>query len=305
MNSQEAWDALLTWCSEMGRGSLDRFRRACRHLGLPAGRAARTLSALGHVEVDWAGRRFAAAPPTMTTIPGLPGRMLLTGARPYGLIAELADRAQAGELDVDVSRDLCHQFGAAPSTALIDADPEDAALFCQQAGISFAPSASEHISALLPDIRIETATVAHRPETRFPHALVDPLTFRPRWDSGAPDGAEGLWLYRTWGRRREMILRAGDEEPRLVLDADAAPYLMSRPDGCDPIADYRRTHQLLAVDAAAPLPQLHARCACLCSGRAPIRRDVAPGVAYDHYVNVDLQTGERILRSLGEAGARP
>jgi hypothetical protein len=49
------------------------------------------------------------------------------------------------------------------------------------------------------------------------------------------------------------------------------------------------------------LPALHARCACLCSGRLPIRRDVAPGIAFHHYVNVDPHIGARILRSLGEA----
>lgn len=300
MNAQEAWDALLTWCSETGSGSIDAFRASCRHLDLPAGRASRTLSALGHVEFDWGRGRYAAAPPTLTTIPGLPGRLLLTGARPYHLIADLADAAQRSDLDIDVSRDLCHQFGTAPSTALIDADPADAELFCAQAGIEFAPRASDEISVLLPDIRVQTATVAHRPDTRFPHALVDPHTFQPRWDLDDGDGAEGLWLYRTWGRRREMILRIGEEEPRMVLDPDAAPYLMARPEDCDPVVEYRRAHHLMVVNAAAPLPQLHARCACLCSGRAPIRRDVAPGVAYDHYVNVDPQTAERILRSLGE-----
>jgi hypothetical protein len=33
----------------------------------------------------------------------------------------------------------------------------------------------------------------------------------------------------------------------------------------------------------------------------PIRRDVAPGVAFDHFVNVDPQTAGRILQSLGAA----
>jgi hypothetical protein len=301
VNTQQAHDGMLTWCSEIGSASSDAFRRSCTHLGLPVSRTARTLSALGHIEFDWDHGRFAAAPPTLTTVPGLPGRLLLTGARPHYLISALAEVAERSALDVDVSRDLCHQFGLAPSTAFIEADPADAAQFCEEAHISFAPCASDEISQLLPRVHIDTATVKHRPDTRFPHALVDQHTFRPRWDHDAPDGAEGLWLYRTWGRRREMILRIGDGEPRLVLDADAAPYLMVRDDVCDPIVEYRGAHNLLIVSASAPLPRLQARCACLCSGRVPIRRDVAPGIAYDHYVNVAPKIAERILCSLGEA----
>lgn len=301
MNAQQAHDALLTWCSEIGSASLDEFRHACLHLKLRPGAAARGLSMLGHVEFDHDSRRFAAAPSTLTTIPGLPGRLLLTGARGHGLIAQLAQLAAGGPWDVDVSRDLCHQFGTGPSSAFIDADPADAADFAAAAGIDYAPAAAEAISLLMPDVRIETATVAHRPDNRFPHALVDPQTLEPRWDDPGRDGELGLWLYRTWGRRREMVIADGESEPRLVLDADCAPYLMVRSDDSDPNIEYRRSHRLLIVNSAAQLPALQARCACLCSGRLPIRRDVAPGVAYHHYVNVDPQVAARILRSLGGA----
>jgi hypothetical protein len=301
VNAQEAHDTLLTWCSEIGSASLDEFRRACLHLKLRAGDAARGLSMLGHVEFDYDGQRLAAAPSTLTTIPGLPGMLLLTGARGQGLIGRLAELASSGRWDVDFSRDLCHQFGIAPSSALIDADPADAADFADAAGIDYVPAVAQVMSTLLPAVRVETATVAHRPDNRFPHALVDPETFRPRWDDPGRDGEPGLWLYRSWGRRREMIMADSEGEPRLVLDADCAPYLMRRPDHSDPIIEYRRSHRLLIVNAAAPLPALQARCACLCSGRLPIRRDVAPGVAYHHYVNVDPRIAERILRSLGGA----
>ena len=299
MNIQDAHDALLTWCSEMGAGAIDAFRASCRHLQLPVGASAQTLGQLGHAEFDWEHGRFATAPTTLTTIPGLPGRLLLTGARPYDLVAGLADTAQRSQLDVDVWRDLCHQYGTGPSTAFIDASPDDAAAFCRQAGIRHTPCASTQIAEQLSAVSVATATLAHRPDSRFPHALIDPYSFQPRWDEQAPDGREGLWLYRSWGRRKQMILRRGDQEPRIVLDAALAPYLMQRPADADPIVEYQRAHQRLIVDAGAPLPALHARSACLSSGRLPIRRDVAPGVAYEHYVNVPPNTAERIMRSLG------
>jgi len=299
MNAQDAWDALLMWASELGRGGLDAWRAACRHLELDPWASARTLSMLGHVEIDWDGRRFAAAPSALTTVRGLPGRLLLTGARPYRLINELAGTAAACDLDAEVERDLCHQFGRGPSTAFVDIDPADGPDFCEAAGIAWSLDAASQISALLPAIRRDTATVAHRPDERFPNARVDPHSFRARWDETTDNRADGLWLYRSHGGRRQMVLRQRDHEPRMVLDADAAPYLMDRPDNADPIVEYRRAHHLLIVNAAAPLPALHARAACLCSGRVPIRRDVAPGVAYDHHVNVDPQTAGRILSSLG------
>jgi len=298
VNAQDAYDALLTWCSEIGGGSIDAFRRACRHVGLSTAPTARVLSALGHVELDWSDGRFAAAPTTLTAVPGLPGRMLLTGARPYGLVAQLQGAVNEADVDADVAREPRHQHGRGPSTMFVDAHPADAAELCRLAGIRYTACAAEQISALLPEITIESATVAHRPDERFPHAPVDPHSFRTHWDRSAQSGP-GLWTYRTWGGRRELILDDGEHEPRLVLDADAAPYLMSRPPDSDPIVEYRRVHQLLIVNAAAPLPALHARCATLCSGRVPIRRDVAPDVAYDHYVNVDAQVAERILWTLG------
>jgi hypothetical protein len=299
MNVQDAWDALLAWCSEIGCGDLARWRAACQYLKLAPWPAARTLSMLGHVEIDWNHGRFAAAPTALTTIPGLPGRLLLTGARPYHRIAEFADIAAECELDVDVHRDLCHQFNSGPSTAFIDADPADGPAFCQAAGIRWSPNSAVQISSLLPEIALDTATVAHRPDDRFPHARVDPHSFQARWDKDADEHADGLWLYRAHGRRRRMILRARDAESRMVLDADVAPYLMTRPADADPIVEYRGAHRILIVNAAAPLPALHARAACLCSGRVPIRRDVAPGVAYEHHVNVNPQTAGHILSSLG------
>lgn len=299
MNRQDSHDALLSWCSELGSGTFDEFRRACRAVELPPSRTARGLSQLGHAEFDWNRGRFAVAPTTLTTVPDLPGRLLLTGARPYGLIEGLASVAERSGLDVDVWRDLRHQFGEGPSTAFIDADPVDGPALCAQAGLCWAACAGAEIAAALPALDPATASVAYRPDSRFPHALIDPHTFQPRWDLDVRDGREGLWLYRTWGWRREMILRTGGAAPRMVLDAALAPYLMARPEDADPIVEYRRAHHLLIVNAAAPLPALAARSACLCSGRLPIRHDVAPGVAYDHYVNVDPLTASRILQSVG------
>jgi hypothetical protein len=297
---QGAHDALLTWCSETGSGAIQAFRAACRHLTkLPPATAARTLSALGHVEFDWNRGWYAAAPTVLTTVPGLAGRLLLTGARPLGLMQRLALVAEEAHFDIDVSREPCHQFGEGPSTVLIDGDPADAVGFAEAAGIVFCPAAHHRIAELLAVVSVDGgAGVSYRPDTRFPHARIDPYTFRPRWDLDDDDREDGLWFYRTWGQRGQTVLR-GDGACLLLSQREYGPYMMRRPIDADPVLEYRRAHQVLVVDAAAPLPALHARAACLCSGRVPIRRHAAPGVAHDHYVNVDPVTAERITSTLG------
>jgi hypothetical protein len=297
VNRQDAHDALLTWCSETGSGTLAAYKAACAHLGLAAWPTAHALSQLGHVEFDDDSGRYAAAPTTLTTVPGLPGRLLLTGARPHGLLEDLATAASAGEADFDVSREPCPQFGAGPSTMYVDGDPADAVEFAADAGIAFCPQAHRLIADRLPVA--SAAVVAHTPDDRFPHAKVDPYDLRVRWDRPARDHSPGLWLYRTFGGRRTMVLFETDSQPLRTLDGAYGPYLMNRPADADPLIEYRSAHQLLIVLDSAPLPPLHARAACLCSGRLPIRRAVAPDVAHDHYLNVDAHTASTVLESLG------
>jgi hypothetical protein len=301
-----AYDALLTWCSERGSGSFQDFSSACDYLGLDGRSAMRALSGLGHVEFDRRRRRFASAPTALAVIPKLPAQMLLTGARPHGVAAELATIAGQSALDVDVSSEGASQFGYGPSTFFVEADPADASEFCAAAGICFAADAHRLIADRLPLITVDTATVAHATDTRFPHAIIDPHTFRARWDLDTDSRTPGLWLYLAFGGSPQIVLLDDQGRGRLVLDNDYGPYLMPRPSGnhadpADPIIEYRGANDVLVVNASAPLPTLHARAACLCSGRLPIRRDVAPGVAYQHYVNVDDHTAYRILQSLGIA----
>jgi hypothetical protein len=233
----------------------------------------------------------------LTTIPRLPGRLLLTGARPSGLLARLAELATDSELDVDVSRAPAHQYGAGPATAFVDGDPADAEVLCERAGITFAPTACAQIAAVLPQVRLDTSTVAHTPDERFPHARLDPHSFLPRWDLPADRRDPGLWLYRYPGPVHLVLVT--EDGPRLVLDRDYGPYLMDRPPDADPVIEYQPAHSLLVVNAAAPLPRLHARAAALCSGRVPVRHHLAPGIAFDNYLNVDSSTATQILSTLG------
>ncbi|MDP9345608.1 MAG: hypothetical protein M3P44_07775 [Actinomycetota bacterium] len=295
--AQEAWDALLLWCSEVGSGTWKAFAAACAQLKLPPGRGARTLSALAHVEFDRAGGHFACAPVTLTTIPGMPGRLLLTGSRPGGLLEHLHQVAAVGGFSVDVAAEPAHQFGNGPGTAIVDADGPDAAPFAHAANIAFTPQAHRRIAALLAPADLQVVGQPATPDDRFAHWPVDADSLRDDFNADVPEGSEGLWRWRTWDRGRASYLR---REGRwwLLPVAEYGPYLQTRPDGAPPPVNYDPTHRVLVVDGRAPLPPLHARAACLCSGRLPLDQPYAPGHWDEHYVNVEPDTAAAILTSL-------
>lgn len=295
---QAAYDALLAWCSELGSGSYEQFRSGCWHLRLGASSAARVLSVLGHVEFCWRTRRFSCAPAALTTLAEMPGRFLLCGQRTLGVLEGLRLAAEHASLDVDVAREPAHQFGTGPGTVIIDADAEDAAEFARIAGLLFAPAAAEAIAGTLPALSLKTAGEPAAPDERFPHCPVDPDTLLDRWDGAPEDGyTDGLWAWRTYRRPRELYLRRASQWWYLPV-AEHGPYLVERPAEAPPLIEYSPASRVLAVEHRAQLPELHARAACLCSGRLPLTQPYAPGFAYDHYVNVTAEVAEKITNSL-------
>src|SRR4051812_44784032 len=84
-------DALLEWASELVEGSWSQWREACAELDLEPTLAMQDLAALGHVEVDWTRDRFSCPPPTAAFLHRSSGSVLLTGARPRGLLERLAE----------------------------------------------------------------------------------------------------------------------------------------------------------------------------------------------------------------------
>jgi hypothetical protein len=291
---QRAHDTLLVWCSEVGSGPWKAFRDACWHLELAPHASARALSQLGHVEFDFSGGRWAIAPTVLVGINGLPGRLLLTGARATDTLDEL--RAAAGGLDVDIPAPFA-QRGVGPSTVLVEVDPADAGAFAAAAGLELVPDAGPRLADLAPPADLDVIAESAWPDERFGHCTIDPHTLRARWDEDAPDGADGLWLYETWGRRHAHYLRRDGVWRRLIAP-EWGPYVMDRPDGADALVRYEPAHRTLVVAAAAPLPALHARAACLCSGRLPYRVASAPGYAEDRYVNLNPAVAATLMARL-------
>jgi hypothetical protein len=97
-------------------------------------------------------------------------------------------------------------------------------------------------------------------------------------------------------------VRGANGQARRLASAEWAPYLVPHT-GPDPLVRHIASDRLLCVNAGAPLPPLHARAACLCSGRVPRRVHIAPGVVEDRYAAVPAVVAELIMGSLGRHGA--
>jgi hypothetical protein len=294
---QAAHDTLLAWVSELGSGSWERFKEASGQLGLRASSALRGLSVLGHVEVSWRAPRFACAPATLTTIPGMPGRLLLCGQRPLGQADKLRSAAAEGGLDVDLNGDGAHQFGLGPATLTLEADPSDAAEFAERCGLRFAPQAAEALARVLAPLSLAGFVEPASPDQRFPHCPLDPDTLEPRWDAAGGGYEDGLWSWESFNGLRLTYLRR-DGEWFLVPQREYGPYLVERPAEAPKLVRYDSANRLLYVNSRAPLPELHGRAACLCSGRLPLRQRYASDHAEDQYVNVPVAVAQAILESL-------
>jgi hypothetical protein len=299
-DQRDAHDDLLWWCSELGSGTWTQFRTACRELGIAAGQASAALSALAHVEFDRRHGKWAVAPTVLSTIPHSHGRLLLSGARPSGLMEHLRLVAEHEQLDVVVETGPIRQTARGPATLLLEGSAADGAAFADAAGLAFQPAAHLAIASLLPASDVESLAEPATPDPRFPHCLIDPVHLTERWDLAAPEGAAGLWAWATFSRGSARFLRR-DGQWWYVPESAWAPYLLDRPSDSEPLCRYEPAHRLLVVDGAAPLPALHARAAVLCSGTLPLRQHLAEGVSEDHYVNVDDATAGLILASLNAA----
>jgi hypothetical protein len=88
-------------------------------------------------------------------------------------------------------------------------------------------------------------------------------------------------------------------EPYLPI-GEYGPYLTDRPEDAPELVRHDRANSILIVDGRAPLPELHARAAVLCSGRLPLPQPYAPGFHDDHYVNVPTEIAEAIIANLTE-----
>lgn len=289
---KNAYDTLLEWASERGQGSWQQWRAACTALAIDEpSRAARRLSALGHVEFDWVDNRFACAPPTATLTLRASGCLLLTGARPRGLRNELSRLVEEDDtLDVDL-RDPIEQDGG-PATWLVEAEMDELERFCTLAALELHVHAGRRLLEALPPASLEAAGEPGRPSGRFPRSWFQPTP--PFWlRPERPDGGEeGLWWVEEYRRKAAFVCRDGAWFRIPVREY--GPYL-AYPEVA--FAAYNEPMALLEVEDRAPLPPLIARALTLQSGRLPKKTRAGK----HGYVNVDVELAA-LVRTKLESG---
>jgi hypothetical protein len=294
----DRFDALLEWASELSTGSWAQWRESCLTLGVEPTLAMQDLAALGHVEVDWTADRFACAPPTAAFLYRSSGSVLLTGARPRGLLDKLSALAdEHDELDFFVHDPTPQTRG--PNTVLIEVEPDAIDQLCALVGLQFVFDPAGRIAERLGAAALDR--VAHKenwpPREDIPRRLFDPSTFR--FEPGGDGDTPGLWWYDGY-RREEAWIRARGHWWQ-VPTREYGPYL-AHPDVAFLV--YSFTRQQLSVPQSVPLPPLQARAATLASGRLP-RRVASKRGTVALYDNIAPELAERISASLGSPLGEP
>ena len=263
---------LLEWMTHVGSGSWSAFRGAVDELASDDEKLDEQalyrqlrvlLSDLGHVDFFVGGsRRWRVLRPALAGI-GVDGDYLLIGGRNRALVEELATAATGPELS------FTHREGDRGLSQMCLHGPE--ALVREVAiatGLDVLPNAAIAIASCVPLLHCTLESAATVPE---------PINWEVRsWSFGETRWVSGKltdtlreysnrhgatrYLHAIGGRElREIEKRAGIYCAALLRRAR--------------IVRYSAPERLLHVPLWAPLPAMHARAACLASGRLAIVND--------------------------------
>lgn len=297
------YDLLLEWTSERGTGSISGFKAAHDWLSLAADDStwrpkatttALVMASLGHIEVDWTGRSWAATSAMLTILPSAGGHSLLTGGRTRTLMKRVWQTVEDAN-DVYVFE----QAQEGPSAVFVAAEDETVVeQLATRLEIDYDFCVAERLSRVLPSLESTIAlTNDSTPARGFGvWRLGIAIDSDESWREVTSDTGPGLYKYDVWGRAEFRWVDAAGRH--LPVDKFTGIYAELQ----------RQSHQCLRlvldgpngelmVPAWAPLPALQARAAVLCSGLAPYF-DRASRTR--RYPNVPPRIARRIGRSLGQ-----
>jgi hypothetical protein len=290
-------DLLLDWVSELGEGTWQEFRAAYEWLTTSSadewrtpGFAMRMLSTLGHLEIDWTARRWAAAPPVLTILPDAGAHALLTGGRTRALKRSLHEVLAD---DDDLFPFEISQKNAPTAVWIECADETHVERLADALSIRYEYSVAQRLSRLVPSLDSYLAIV---PSARCPKRYglerfdVDTM----RWFSTDQDLEPGLYQYDSYG---PAMFRLIDDGEVFGVDLATGVYAALSRWGVNRLRYVEQSvNGELWVHLAAPLPTLHARTAALCTGLAPLKR--GRGLVYR---NVPRAIASRLARSLDQS----
>lgn len=294
-------DLMLAWMSEIGAGDVGDLRQRVAWLARNAdispqpyetGRWLRDLSALAHVEIDWAGGRWAIVKAAGVLLPECGGTVVLTGSRRLGLVEKL------GEL-ISVQTLPGVRNGArleTPAQVYLQADSVDELVSAMTScGVAYSGLAAEHLANRLPSLSLG--------QRAAPPAFGSPMkhleTARSiRLISGRLTRRSGLCEITVQGRPSYLYLDGNDWFHTSY--ADGVLWALAE-DGVGGLFRWRQersgVHEALGtlfVDQGVPLPPLQSRTLVLCSGQPASFSEIAKTAMYR---NVPISVGEKVARS--------
>jgi hypothetical protein len=268
---------LLAYLSELGSGSWTKFRAALDTAAgeegerMPSVRA-RALADLGHAEFAFYGDlRWAVCPSALAWLPRREEpTAVLCGARTERLVDRLRERAAEATLKLE-ERD--QPGGEGPVSLFFKtADREALEELARLDGLDVQYNAAGLLAGCLPSL--DGYARLHREvpgPSGYEIEAFDPA--RLCWSEVPEATGDGLYRYKYY--RPEYRLRTGGRD--LKVSRETGIYLLLSQERRR-VLHYDPARRELVVPAAAPLPDLHARAATLCSGLLPAfeRRDGLP-----------------------------
>jgi hypothetical protein len=298
------YELFLEWLSERGSGRWSLFVAAHDWLfnagrsqseGIKAAWTARTLSDLGHLEIDWRAQRWSVTPSILTVLPTAGARSLLTGGRTRTLMRRLDEETNEAVTD-NIVFDRHHQDDGPDAVFFVSRDETDVEELASRLGINYDYCAADSLSAALPSLDSYLAVSEATPSpTGYEVQRFDATSLH--WSTAASDAAPGLYAYEVYGLARQRF-----------VTQSCVNHEVERAIGI--YAELRRTNTqtlrwtaddingVLIVPGQAPLPALQARAATACSGLAAT---FSRSASTRRYVNVPLGIAERIAASLGQS----
>lgn len=296
----EKHDLLLRFLSEKASGTWRELKGAFDWIWgtteSPAEKAwiaARDLSALGHLEIAWDEEAWSVAPPLLSMLPRSGGRAFITGAR----TGYFEDRLEEIAVERGLWLDRCGAQRGPQTLLLASSSHLDAEGFATDAGIEYAYSVADQVASLLPELSQYMGGFAVDEElpAGFEAEQFDPRT--QEWHSVSRTEERGLYRTRTFQRQVFGLLDATSRWRRPMKEFGI--YEVLRWENLN-VLSYSERRGELRVALGAPLPTLHARAACLCSGRLPRFRFSRNEPAQLVYDNIPVTVATQIARSLDQ-----
>lgn len=303
---EEPAEQMLVWMSETGAGPWAAFKRVSRDIEsqvaggrrLGAGPMMRSMSAAGHVEMDWQTSRWSVAPPVLATIPGVPHGAVLIGARTgaiYRRLHELWVGATELEVFVDVRAAAHNRAVGVRPVYVLGQTRSQVHQAARYLSIPVVDHPARVLATRLP--RVSNHIVQARPAVPPPESEVktfDPTTLT--WPADQPIQVPVLAQYEPQMGATRFLLHTGNK----VFDVDRSYGIYAA------LASAHMNvltwvpadvHGQFLVPTSTPLPALHARVARLCSGLEPDVRSSSVESSRT-YLNVPEDTARAIASTL-------